>query len=360
MISDTLQQLDEAWQLFEEKVDQGVLKKDIAAMLNDKGYTTLKGKPWTYQTLMLEQRKRLGLLRPRIKTRKLHDFKSIKDTLIEVPNYKISSEHLAMPDHRLIQFLMDEEGFSALETASILNEHSRLDHKGRTWNSQSVVYELGNRWMEHDAEQLPEINGSLSDFIGRSVKKDEREHNLDKRKGPNMKDAWELIKEQLEKGIKKKKVMHNLNLGGFSTRTGKPWTYQTLLLEIKRMELTGYFGRESVSMPIPTPAPKITTKVQAEDPIDIILAKARKLIQKKVVDNLNEKGSKTRSGKSWTYGVLLLELLKLDLDPESQTIVNSPVTYDDDKDYDSNLEDASTPNHPDSDANFSLFNELNL
>lgn len=320
---DRLQQLDEAWELFEKQVELGVLKKDIAPILNEQGYTTLKGKPWTYQTLMLEQRKRKGSLKPRRQKNKNIDNLSSKEFSSVVPNYKLGEELKRMPAHKTIQFLMDEKGFSEAEVAGILNEHGKLDHRGRTWNSQSVLYELGNRWMDHNDEAL-EFNGSLGDFIDRSVRRDEREQETaDRKKGPNMDQAWEMVKDQLEKGIKKKKIMHNLNLGGFLTRTGKPWTYQTLLLEIKRMELSGYFGQPE-DRATPTPAPKITTRIQADDSIEITLAKARKLIQKKVIDNLNEKGSRTRSGKPWSYGVLLLELMKMDLNPEEQCIMNSP------------------------------------
>lgn len=318
-----LQQLDEAWELFEQQVERGVLKKDIAPILNEKGYTTLKGKPWTYQTLMLEQRKRKGSLKPR--KAKIQNFENhnSKEMSSVTPQYKMGEELKRMPPHKSIQFLMDEEGFSEHEVAQILNEHGQLDHKGRTWNPQSVLYELGNRWIDKSDEAM-EFNGSLGDFIDRSVKRDEREQEMaDRKRGPDMDQAWSMIKDQLGKGIKKKKIMHNLNMGGFLTRTGKPWTYQTLLLEIKRMELSGYFGQPEDRV-TPTPAPKITTKIQADDSIDITLAKARKLIQKKVIDNLNEKGSKTRSGKPWTYGVLLLELLKMDLNPEEQVIMNSP------------------------------------
>jgi hypothetical protein len=324
---DRLQQLDEAWELFEEQVELGVLKKDIAPILNEQGFTTLKGKPWTYQTLMLEQRKRKGSLKPRHPKINNLEISNLNKSAPETPCYKMGEELRRMPAHKSIQFLMDEEGFSEHEVADILNEHGKLDYKGRSWNPQSVLYELGNRWMDRSDEAL-EFSGSLGEFIDRSVKREEREQEAsDRKRGPDMEQAWSTIKDQLQKGIKKKKVMHNLNMGGFLTRTGKPWTYQTLLLEIKRMEMSGYFGQPEDRV-APTPAPKITTRIQADDSIEIILAKARKLIQKKVIDNLNEKGSRTRSGKPWTYGVLLLELLKMDLNPEEQVIMNSPEVGD--------------------------------
>lgn len=303
-----LQQLDEAWELFEDQVSKGVLKKDIAPILNANGFTTLKGKPWSYQTLMLEQRRRKELV-----------FQGNKfgSELVSV-----SDELLKLSVCELIQHFMESESLSESEVADALNKRGYLDRKGRPWNHQSILYELGNRWIDQE-EELPEFRGSLSDLIEKSVSRTERE-DLSRRKGPDMNQAWEMIKGQLEKGVKKKKLMHNLNMGGFHTRTGKPWTYQTLLLEIKRMELSGYFGRVTEKFVMPTPAPKVNSKIQADDSVDIILAKARKLIQKRVVEVLNEKGARTRSGSPWSYSVLMTELLKLDLDPESTKLLNSP------------------------------------
>jgi len=304
-----LQQLDEAWELFEDQVSKGVLKKDIAPILNANGFTTLKGKPWSYQTLMLEQRRRKELS-PLGNSQLVSEVVSVSDELSKLSVCE------------LIQHFMESESLSEVEVADALNERGYLDRKGRPWNHQSILYELGNRWMGQE-EDLPEFSGSLSDLIEKSVSRTERE-NLAKKKGPDMNQAWEMIKTQLEKGVKKKKLMHNLNMGGFHTRTGKPWTYQTLLLEIKRMELAGYFGRVVDKFVVPTPAPKVNSKIQAEDSVDIILAKARKLIQKRVVEVLNEKGARTRSGSPWSYSVLMTELLKLDLDPESTKLFNSP------------------------------------
>ena len=50
--------LDDVWRFVETQISRGIKKKDIVLLLNDAGYRTQKGKLWTYQTLLLEQRRR--------------------------------------------------------------------------------------------------------------------------------------------------------------------------------------------------------------------------------------------------------------------------------------------------------------
>jgi hypothetical protein len=199
---------DEAWQLVEEELAKNTLKKDIPSILNRTGFRTANGKEWTYQTLMLEQKKRNGLQNK-------------------------SNVNLEEDDD---------------------SNHLRVDTD----------------------------------------------------------DAWKYVEQQITKGIKKKQIVSMLNLKGFMTRNGKPWTYQTLMLEQKRRK-----SEQSKKTKIhikKTPKPVVLPNKEKQFIECLEFAEAQ--IQYQIIDVLNRSGKRTRKGRHWTFQTLLIELMKHGLESE--------------------------------------------
>jgi hypothetical protein len=202
---------EEAWLLVESESLKNTLKKDIPAILNKAGYRTSQGKEWTYQTLMLEQKKRNILV----------------------------NKNENRTDHNL-----EEQDVSFL----------RIDTD----------------------------------------------------------DAWKFVDNQILKGVKKKLIVPMLNLKGFMTRNGKPWTYQTLMLEQKRRR------SEQIKKPkvnIKKNQPTVTQSGKEKQFIEC-LEFAEAQMQYQIIDVLNRSGKRTRKGRSWTFQTLLIELMKHGLDSE--------------------------------------------
>lgn len=303
--------LDEAWSLVESEIKKGTLKKDIAPLLNERGYRTLKNKAWTYQTLMLEQRRR---------SQSLEDVKTSPSSSNNQENYE-----------DVFKFIQNEihQGKSVQEVVTSLNEKGIKDPRGRNWNYQSLVYQLGNQWIGR--EDKKEDNRSLSQMLDipsnqpRQTNSSSLEKLYDQKLSTTslsgrhsyMADrAWEFIKSEIAKGTKKKKIVSLLNYNGFKTRNGKAWTYQTLMLEQKKRKHSPE-SETFVSDEINESYKPIKIGKSMKD----ILTFAESQIQKLVVEELNRKGRRTKKGRLWTYRVLLLELMKqLDSEPESELL----------------------------------------
>jgi hypothetical protein len=201
---------EEAWLLVERELAKNTLKKDIPAFLNDAGFRTAQGKEWTYQTLLLEQRKR-----------------------------------------NLIK--QQEEG------------------------------------KEDEGDDLSESNMRV-----------------------DTDEAWKFVDSQIANAVKKKTIVSMLNLKGFLTRNGKPWTYQTLMLEQKK--------RKSEQQKKPKSQIRKNQLLASRSDKDRqfleCLEFAETQIQFQIIDVLNRSGKRTRKGRPWTFPTLLIELMKHGLDSE--------------------------------------------
>jgi len=52
--------------------------------------------------------------------------------------------------------------------------------------------------------------------------------------------AVEVAQDHLKQWVSKKKIVNLLNAGGFKTRTGKKWSYSTLMNELKKLDLDNF------------------------------------------------------------------------------------------------------------------------
>lgn len=346
-------------------------KKDIVPLMNEKGYRTLKGKLWTYQTLLLEQRRRYGTRVPKIKdpdkrvdgemkhperfvllkggsnkTKKKkspsitdtkradgalqgngkEDVRRAKPTHVnrsEAQRYKEELEIAIDLDHleRSVRDALDAN-HSMEEIANVLRRLGALDHKGRPWSAVSLNHHMSEHWMKSTEEQSPfsgeiEIRGGLVDFIDREQKKLRKQKAVNP--APNIEDAWRLIQSEIKKGTKKKAIVGLLNMGGFTTRRGKPWTYQNLLQECQKRSLTKAEQQlESKVDPVAMHQGDrfAELKLRSADFEGDGLAGARSWIQAVLLPKLRQANCKTRSGRDWNYELLLWELLRRDLDLE--------------------------------------------
>jgi len=202
---------EEAWLLVESELAKYTLKKNIPSILNKAGYRTSQGKEWTYQTLMLEQKKR-----------------------------------------------------------NIIANKNEL-------NDDKMPEENDGSFLRVDTD-----------------------------------DAWKFVESQTAKGVKKKLIVPMLNLKGFMTRNGKPWTYQTLMLEQKRRK-SEQSKKPKISVKKNQPTPVLSGK---EKQFLECLEFAEAQMQYQIIDVLNRSGKRTRKGRVWTFQTLLIELMKHGLDSE--------------------------------------------
>jgi hypothetical protein len=187
------------------------------------------------------------------------------------------------------------------------------------------------------AEEPIEIRGGLADFVGRRQKQAEKETRTKdvqkeslaekvKQVGnqpredqassvPDLSQAWALVEQELKKGTKKKAIVGVLNLGGFTTRRGKPWTYQTLIQEFQRRKNEGP-ASEVQTQQKAVDSPKLSVSLEAAFAKEEGLDMARTCIQDVILPQLEQKGCRAPSGSPWSYELLLWELLRRDLDLE--------------------------------------------
>jgi hypothetical protein len=305
--------LDAAWQFFESKISKGIKKKDIVGLLNEAGFTTLKGKPWTYQTILLEQRKRGGGRKPQKEAPVQSKSKSKSSSAVpDIENFLFGdasvkeSRSLQGLERMLKQHSFEDalryfldEGWQMSELSDALHKLGMLDRKGHAWNEITLNYHLANALIRSDQNSSREPKGGLMAILGKSkskspVQKELSDYDL-KREA-----MWSLIEVELARGAKNKALVGILNLNGFLTRRGKVWTYQTLIQELKRRPESLVKPRES------------SDEKKRFDGLGAVLDFARGKIESEVLSQLVK--SRTPKGKRWSYECLLWELLKRDLD----------------------------------------------
>ena len=320
-MSSKLDRLDEAWNFLEMHVSKGVHKKDVVPLLNEAGYRTQKGKMWTYQTLLLEQRRRGGtqlikksadnqkqdlIEKPRkiIKTKpkKLNEKIDVVDTHLE--------EILRSADFSVSVRQALDEAYTTNEVALALNRQGSLDSKGRPWTEASITHE----WTQQVTRSLEKKNpfdrleiSEMVDATAPKAKKDLawHEEKLQSKKSPVFEEVLAKIDLEMKKGTKYKTLVGILNMGGFLTRRGKLWTYPTLNREINQRKSQAMHKSDAV----------IASSEEDDSLRDLdALAYSRKFICEKILPKLMERGDKSPRGKTWTYEVLLWELLKAGLD----------------------------------------------
>jgi hypothetical protein len=312
--------IDKAWQFFENKIAEGYKKKDIVPLLNDAGYTTKKGRPWTYQTILLEQRKRGKGRSPNViggggdgeqaqgggmsaLNLKVVD-QSILNESVQMSSEKDESVDLKLLRQRVESGLQESDlqevvsgelvaGVPANEIADILNDLGYVDPKGHLWHEISLSYHFANALIKGGSE-LEVPKGNLLDILDRNKPREsDRSQSVYELRRREM---WRVMDEELAKGTKKKKLVGLLNLGGFQTKRGRSWTYQTLIQELKVRPL---FEAEDGGA--------LADLEVDGDP----LAFAKRKIQSEILPKMEH--LRTSRGGKWSYENLLWELLKADL-----------------------------------------------
>ena len=72
---------------------------------------------------------------------------------------------------------------------------------------------------------------------GRIYDEEDKKNEIKNKYMEQFEKSWEKACQLLKKGIPKKEVVIILNDQGFKTRTGKKWTYPTLVVELKKSEI---------------------------------------------------------------------------------------------------------------------------
>ena len=299
--------------------------------MNDAGYRTQKGKLWTYQTLLLEQRRR-GESRAQKKIER-----PIKKVAVVVQKSQRSqksraNEGLFVKIDPILKVILEstdfhsgvrqalDEGFSPAEIAMGLNELGATDSKGRAWTEASITHEWTQQVTRNAESKNPLDRWGLSEIVDRNPKEDlegstEGLKTGRAKKSPEFEEVLTKINLELRKGTKCKTLVGVLNMGGFLTRRGKFWTYQTLNQEINRQKRQNILGENS-NMESKA-VQKIVTKQESNAGTMDALSYARDFICSELLPKLMERGDKTPKGKTWSYEILLWELLKMGLDVEA-------------------------------------------
>jgi hypothetical protein len=365
--------LDEAWAFVEEQLEKKVKKKDVVPLMNEAGFRTLKGKLWTYQTLLLEQRRRngarvskdkqqkkvtpaemkgsdpsvLGLgpesskkkstRTPRENTGALSSKKAegltIKPKVKRAKPKGECERNKVFRDEEKLNISIDLDNLEQSVRVALDANHSMegiakalgilgaLDQKARPWTAVSLNHHMSEYWMKSSGDQSDfsgeiEIRGGLADFVDREQKKALKQKVVSQL--PSIDEAWDLIQSEVKKGTKKKAIVGLLNMGGFTTRRGKPWTYQNLLQEFQKRNLTETEQLESNGESIVEQQGDRFTelKLRSASFEGDGLAGARSWIQAVLLPKLRQSNCKTSSGRDWDYELLLWELLRRDLDLE--------------------------------------------
>ena len=301
--------LDAAWQFFEAKISEGFKKKEIVDLLNEAGFTTLKGKPWTYQTILLEQRKRGGGrgAKKKASSRSVSLVSSVSapdvetffagEAPLEVPLSQRLEQKLALDSFEgAMQYFLNES-IQMSELTQALGQLGIVDGKGHAWNEVTLNYHLANALLRNSHDDKADPKGGLLDILEKSRPVHEEEPSEYDLKRDAM---WALIDVELARGVKNKALVGILNMNGFMTRRGKMWTYQTLMHELKRrpkkIESKGDEGSDEFD----------------SKSLDSVLDFAREKIEREILPLI--KTSSNSRGNSWNYKRLAWELLKRDLD----------------------------------------------
>ena len=323
-----LDNLDDAWAFVEVQVSKGLHKKDVVPLLNEAGYRTQKGKLWTYQTLLLEQRRRGGG-----RTQKNSVSPPRKKKLVVAKNSnKTQQKTQRDKDNNLDSHLLEilqasdfstsvrqalDEGFTTAEIAKGLNQQGSLDSKARPWTEASVTHEWTQQITRSLEKKDPFDRLGLLEMVDLKAPIVEDEvSGLDEsprsKKSPSFEEVREKIEFEIKKGTKLKTLVGILNMGGFLTRRGKLWTYPTLNREINQL-------KHQPQLPTaPAPIPVLKNAIDDDGLKNLeALAYARKTICDELLPKMMDRGDKSPRGKTWTYEVLLWELLKASLDLDS-------------------------------------------
>ena len=296
--------LDEAWAFAVSEISKGKKKKDIVPLLNEEGYTTLKGKPWTYQTLLLEQRRRANeVARQRVEEQGvgISTYSEPKARLFEASEDKFD-----------LFSWVEEQTNRGLGLDAMCQELRRMEVAppfGGEWSSSLLSHELGNRLLNSDDSDREGMDLDDGRSIGELIDKASPLELVESRRGID--EAWEMIEEEARKGTRKQEMVHVLNLNGLVTRRGKAWTYPVLSQEIRR--------RKELGQELPARRMILATAQQKEvsSRVNESISRAREMIEGQILPELKKRNLKTRKGREWTYPVLLLEMLRRDVDPES-------------------------------------------
>jgi hypothetical protein len=296
--------LDEAWAFAVSEISKGKKKKDIVPLLNEEGYTTLKGKPWTYQTLLLEQRRRANeVARQRVEEQGvgISTYSEPKARLFETSEDKFD-----------LFSWVEEQTNRGLGLDAMCQELRRMEVAppfGGEWSSSLLSHELGNRLLNSDDSDREGMDLDDGRSIGELIDKASPLELVESRRGID--EAWEMIEEEARKGTRKQEMVHVLNLNGLVTRRGKAWTYPVLSQEIRR--------RKELGQELPARRMILATAQQKEvsSRVNESISRAREMIEGQILPELKKRNLKTRKGREWTYPVLLLEMLRRDVDPES-------------------------------------------
>lgn len=285
------ERLERVWTAIREHLDKGIKKKDIPLILNEAGHRTRKGKAWSYQTLLLEIRRR---------EEKPQDASSVEaEGGPSVPD----SAPLADPAVDVVPLAsrLVDEGHDVEGLLVQLNRFNRLDPQGKPWQLATLNAALADHLLDGDLEQGPVVfelgSGPLADQLDRAPFPEVLDPKV------SVDEAWDFICEEVSKGVKKKALVGKLNLAGYLTRRSKPWSYPVLMQEIGRRKKDG--------QELPT-RKMVLTREPEDGRLFQALGLARDRVED-IVEDLNERGYRTPKGKKWIYPVLLLELMRKDL-----------------------------------------------
>jgi hypothetical protein len=128
--------------------------------------------------------------------------------------------------------------------------------------------------------------------------------------GEQFKKGLKLIEDNLGEGASIKEIVSLLKDRGLKSRTGKEWTDSILRAEINRPGFKQKdMGKGAKYSPV-----KGIYREQFEKAIEFSEKSLRKGGRyQDIVNLLNEKGFKTRTGRTWNYGVLKVEMKKYNL-----------------------------------------------
>lgn len=134
----------------------------------------------------------------------------------------------------------------------------------------------------------------------------------------------DFVVDNIKKGVTQKKIVALLNKNGFKSRTGKIWTFSTLSSELRRYRENNrdavkvydikpeiFHRKDNEKIPNPGDSLLMRDKYrnQFNEAMDIVNDNVKRGVkQKHIVDFLNNKGFRTRTGKKWTSSILSVEL----------------------------------------------------
>jgi len=141
--------------------------------------------------------------------------------------------------------------------------------------------------LEREAKRIYELEKSAQQFqlVEPPKLKDKYKEQFEK--------AIEFIRSKMDEGIVNEKIVKMLNEEGFKSRTGKKWTGSILRVELKK-----HFNID-----------KDLYRDKAEEAYNIAVSLLKEGASKsEVVNVLNERGFKTRTGRKWSSAILCNKL----------------------------------------------------